>query len=241
MLSEFIDKIVSLSTPVRVTLEDDGKKRYYNRRFYPIGNETPEPLVLGTLTGIVDYLGANKDGLDFKDLMIHVKSYDRVFIKSKIINGFQQRHTYAVAEFNISEFPFGDWMQSEDFIIKLQTLFRPTADLEALLKLVGNIRDEQVKTVTDDGVSQQVTAAVGLAKVKDVRVPNPVILKPVRTFPEIAQPAAPFVCRLKRGTQETPLCSLHECDGGQWELDAIESIATWLKKKIGSVSASVIR
>jgi hypothetical protein len=51
-----------------------------------------------------------------------------------------------------------------------------------MLKVVGNIQEDNVKSVSDDGTSQAVVARIGVASVGNVEVPNPVTLAPYRTF-----------------------------------------------------------
>ena len=55
-------------------------------------------------------------------------------------------------------------------------------------------------------------------------VPNPVTLRPYRTFMEVEQPAISCVFRLRQGH----MLSLHEADGGLWRLEAIQSIKAFL-------------
>ena len=68
------------------------------------------------------------------------------------------------------------------------------------------------------------TARAGIALVTEVKVPNPVTLRPYRTFMEVEQPAISCVFRLRQG----PMLSLHEADGGLWRLEAIKSIKAYL-------------
>ena len=72
------------------------------------------------------------------------------------------------------------------------------------------------------------------SQVAEVQVPNPVELKPYRTFFEIEQPSSSFVFRMKsggKGHEDGPMCSLHEADGGAWRLDAIEEVKHFLRYK----------
>src|SRR5690606_26037278 len=107
---------------------------------------------------------------------------------------------------------------------KLQSAFVKNDDRDVILKVVGNVKEEDVKTYGDDGVSQSVTAKVGVATVGQVEVPNPVSLKPYRTFAEVEQPESEFIFRMKNG----PRCSLFEADGGAWKLQAISNIKSYL-------------
>jgi hypothetical protein len=91
------------------------------------------------------------------------------------------------------------------------------------LKVVGNIKKEDVRTVGDNGVSQSVTAKVGVATVGQVEVPNPVALMP-RTFVEVEQPESNLIFRMQNG----PRYALFEADGGAWKVQAMKNIKDYL-------------
>ncbi|NQK92942.1 hypothetical protein HO498_01330 [Streptococcus suis] len=65
--------------------------------------------------------------------------------------------------------------------------------------------------------------------VKSTLAPNPVTLRPYRTFAEVEQPASQFIYRIDKAGY----MALFEADGGKWKLDAINNIATYLKSKLG--------
>ncbi|MNI88466.1 hypothetical protein D3C73_1457690 [compost metagenome] len=93
-----------------------------------------------------------------------------------------------------------------------------------MLRLVGNIKEQQIRSTGDDGISQAVTTSGGVKLVTDEKVPNPVQLKPFRTFVEVPQPVCSFVFRLQDG----PRAAIFEADGGAWKLQAIASIKEYL-------------
>ena len=118
-------------------------------------------------------------------------------------------------------------------MIALQVLFEQTEDAAALLALVGNIKDEKVATHDDDGVTQTVTARQGVVLAQNVKAPNPVTLRPYRTFREVEQPASKFVFRMQAGKEGAkPLCALFEADGGRWKLEAVQGIAAFLRANV---------
>ena len=49
----------------------------------------------------------------------------------------------------------------EDFNVALQSIFVKNPDREILLKVVGNLKEDNVKTTGDDGVSQAVYYRTG--------------------------------------------------------------------------------
>jgi hypothetical protein len=112
----------------------------------------------------------------------------------------------------------------------------PTEDREKLLKIVGNIRDENVTEFGDDGVTQQVQARTGITRIENIVVPNPVVLKPYRTFTEVEQPESSFILRMRKG----PEVALFEADGRAWENKAICNIRDYLRKELEGIEINII-
>lgn len=203
----------------------------------------PQPITLHTLTGFVSYVNEvveDKDHEERKDLVIHVKAPDAVHIFTGNDEDFAHRELLAAVGFAELLGPagmvYGQFMNLEAFNIALQAVFENSEDKERLLLLVGTVRQEEVATSTDDGVSQTVIAQAGVVASTRATVPNPVRLKPYRTFREVEQPESLFVVRMKRGNEGTlPTVALFEADGGRWKLDAIENIRKYLADKIAGI------
>ncbi|WP_144940163.1 hypothetical protein [Paenibacillus sp. 32O-W] len=198
---------------------------YSNQRLHLIPEPTPTTLVVHNLSGLVDYIKGNYDKL--ANVLIQVESPTEVNVFSSY-NGNMDRNRYLQARALLPSIPFERFLDVEEFNILLQSCFVPNDDRAALLQVVGNVKEENVATIGDDGVSQQVTAKAGVATVAPVKVPNPVFLKPYRTFVDIAQPESQFVFRMQKG----PVAALFEADGGAWKLDAIHSIRDHLAKEL---------
>lgn len=64
----------------------------------------------------------------------------------------------------------------------------------------------------------------------NAQVPNPVILAPYRTFPEIEQPLSKFIFRMKN--DRGPEAALFEADGKAWRNKAIRDIKEYLEKAL---------
>ena len=195
-------------------------------RVDPVAYTAKQSLNLNTLSSLVDYI---KSELDRKDdrLILTVKDEQTVFLEGQLeVNGSRER--LAKVDAIVPAFNFDWFYDSEEFNIKLQSIFTDNKDREILLKVVGNISEDAVKTVGDDGVSQAVTINQGIASKVDVKVPNPVTLAPYRTFNEVAQPESKFVFRMKEG----PRCALFEADGGVWRNKAIQNIKEYFEKAL---------
>lgn len=232
MIREAIDKIIELAPPI--LREAFGLDYYHNRRsgeYLPIRPPQPDPIETHTLSSIVDYL---KEQVDYSTerervngTIIHVIYPDAVRLVSPL-NVVENRHTYVSATCENDRFQYGRYIDVEQFIIDLQACFVPNGTTESILQIVGTLKDENIRTLNDDGITQRVTASTGVASVGNVNVPNPVNLMPYRTFPEIEQPESRFVLRLKSQGGQV-FAGLWPADGDGWKLDAILAIKEWFE------------
>lgn len=235
MLAEFIDKIRGFVEVETFNLEG---RPYTSRKVFPVEDPKAPAMRLSTLQGFVGFVKANVDQLDSKSLMIHVGGHDRVRLVSKLSKDWKERDTYieATMDNHGDGFSFGRQYDVESFIIALQADFAPTEDIASMLRVVGSMSTERVMTAADDGITQTVSSKSGIALKERVELPNPVKLKPYRTFVEVEQPLGSFVFRVKQGRDgEMPTCALFDADGGQWKLAAINSIRDYLAKEITEI------
>jgi len=200
----------------------------------------PRTLLFGTLDGLVGYVRGNRDGLALDTLLMHVEGPGSVLLLGPLTGHFRQRATLASASleaFGWKPMAFGQWTDLETFIIALQAGTLDTPERAAILKLLGSVKDEAVRQTTDDGVTQTVVAKQGAVLVADVPVPNPVVLAPHRTFPDVEQPASRFVLRLHSGG---PTVALFEADGGAWRLEAVKRVAVYLSAAVERLGVAVV-
>jgi hypothetical protein len=230
MLAELFRKIQESAEVLRFTIDS---RPYTDKAVHPVKEPVPDPLSVNTLTGFVDFFKECEADRG-KDAIVHVQSPDHVVLWSPLVGTFCQRKVFAVAKAAPSGFDFGKFHDLEWFIIALQSRFVDTEDAGKILKVVGNLTDNEVHTYTDDGVSQCVVAKAGIVKVDNVPVPRLVKLAPYRTFLEIEQPKSPFLFRMRRGSRdgEPPSCALFEADGGKWKNEAIKGVKAYLAKAL---------
>jgi hypothetical protein len=233
MIKEAIEKILSLG----VYKAEEVSGRIYSNGpsgILPMKPPKAETLGINTLTGVVDFY--DDYSIAEGKMIAHVVDHKTVeLIESMFTDSWLTRSTYLKAVHESPVFPFGRSMDVESFIINLQAMFVQDENTAAILKIVGNIKEEAVTQHTDDGVTQAVTARVGIARVEAVAVPNPVTLRPYRTFMEVEQPASTFVLRMVGGKGQQPSCALYEADGRMWQLEAINNIKKWLAEKITGI------
>ncbi len=232
MIEKAINKVLELAKVETIKI---GNRTYASKGIIPVEEPTPETLAVHTLSGIVDYLNKKIDTLKNEKLVLHVVSPTEVNLLGFIEAGsFYERPEFLTAVFEPPNVHNG-YIGLEDFIIGLQAYFVATDVTAAILKVVGNLKDSKVNQFEDDGVTQSVTAKVGIAVSENVKVPNPVKLRPFRTFPEIEQPESLFVFRMRTNPGQAPSCGLWEADNKLWKVEAIQKIATWLQDKVKDV------
>lgn len=239
MIKEAIKYILDLNTrpEERIVRIDDslGEERVFTydndgvaREIKPIDGKAKESLYINTLSGLVSYLRSNIERTDH-ELFIQVYDEKTVYLKGRL-DEEGQRETLVTVNAIVPRFDFDRFLDTEQLIIALQAKFVKTEDRDILLKVIGNVKEENVRQTGDNGISQVVTIKNGVASAADVLVPNPVALAPYRTFVEVEQPVSNFIFRMKDG----PAGAIFEADGGMWRNVAIANIQKFLVAELES-------
>lgn len=187
-------------------------------------------LEVNTLQAVIDYIDTKEFG-DFEKVYIHIVDHATVRVIGALeTNKHLGRQTYLEATTGIyaCPFKFGKRHNREQFTIELMTKFLESENRAKVLQTVGNIKAEKIKNEVDDGISQVVTKKNG-ALAEQMRVENPVMLAPIRSFREIEQVESPFVLRFHQYDDEIPEIALYEADGSEWKIVAIERIKKFFK------------
>lgn len=225
----FIDRILEMAPVERHII--DGRT-FTDSKLYPINDPEVSPITCHTLTGLVDFYDALPI-CDQNRVMFHVEDFNKVSIVSEIFGPEKQRETFITANAYKQQELFGNFIGHEDFMISILSRFVQDETTAKVLRIVGNLKSEAGATYSDDGLTQTVTAKTGITKVENIDLPNPITLRPYRTFTDIEQPESGFILRLKQregGVQ----AALFEADGSAWKNTAIASIKAYLEnRKIG--------
>lgn len=228
MLKALVEYLLDLNKePI---IKDADGREYSRESLSPLPISAPETLRVHTLEAIIGYLEEDADDLSeiLSPYIIHIENPTTVCLYSGPLGDFRQRAKVMHSTAEIPEVPFGRVMDAESFNITLQSMFVQTEDRKTILEVVGNIREENVRNTTDDGIGQEVTTRAGVSKVGTTIVPNPVTLAPFRTFTEVPQHESAFVLRLQNG----PSMALFEADGGAWRKAAMTNIKDYLLDQI---------
>lgn len=229
-LKDALQYIVSLGNEAETAqiMEICGKT-YANRNLVRYGiPERADPIHSTSLSSLLDYIRECAEEFpEGRRMILHVEGPKTVRLVSGL-DGERKRECLFICEAETSEFRFGSWYDQERFMIEAQANFQPSPDMEAILKLAGNVERKNSQTYSDDGRTQVATMQVGVASKADVIVPNPVTLIPHRTFQEVEQPASCFVFRI--GDKEEPAFALFEAEGGLWRNEAVRNIKEYFEQ-----------
>lgn len=206
----------------------------------PVEKKTPPVYRIFTLRGLIDYITADPDRLfdQHERLVLHVESPRSVRLYTQTYGTDNSVRTeLASCACTNKPFEFGCYYGREDFMVALMSRFVQTDNAIGVGKLVGNLCVEDAVQISDDGMNQSVTIKSGIArKAAGVKVENPVVLAPIRTFPDIDQPESPFVLRIRNSAdKDEPKIALFEADGDAWKCEAVRRIKMLLVGELSSL------
>ena len=235
MLKTLYDAIRKDAAPVNVSI---GGRDYATVDIKPVHEPSPRALTVTTLTGLVDYLKANVDKLDVQELLCHVESPAKVMLYSGLRGQHHDRAAFIAVELQQVQIPLNTFIDAEKFNILVQSAFvegddaAPATDKAKVLRYASNVTQTASANSADDGVTQAVTVRKGVASVGIEPLPNPVTLRPFRTFAEVEQPASRFVFRAKGADEGNVSFALFEADGGAWKGEAMRNVANFLREQV---------
>ncbi|WP_034620161.1 hypothetical protein [Lacrimispora indolis] len=222
MSKEALQYVVGLKEAKLLDIYGD---KYTDKEIYRVDNNLRAAAIeMNTLTSLVDY--AKSFTVEMSDqMLVQVVSPTEVKLIS-CLDSDRKRECLVSVKAMIPEFGYGRYMDHESFIIALQSKFIENKDRELLLRFAGTVKDESIAQYGDDGVTQKATIKTGITSVGEAIVPNPVNLKPFRTFVEVDQPESAFIFRMRQNNGVE--CAIFEADGGAWKNEAMRNIKKYL-------------
>lgn len=226
MIKEALEFLKEEFNTIR-TLEFNGED-YSSRKLYKVPESLRSETTVYSLTGLVDFI---KDNFDKDErLLISILDEKKIVVQTQL-NSNKGRETVIVTLADTPNIKLNSFMDLETFNIQLQSVFVSNDDSKTLLRILGNLKSSNVKNTGDNGISQTVETKRGITMAQEEIVPNPVNLKPFRTFTEISQPESLFVFRLKE-YGDSIHAGLFEADGGAWKNVARLSIKAFLEEHL---------
>lgn len=191
-----------------------------------------DSIKMTTLSGLVDYIKAEVDGMSDR-MIVHVVSPTKVCLISNL-DGDRKRECLVEVNAEIPEFNYGRFIDTESFVIGVRSKFIQNDGAESILRFAGTVESGTVAKYSDDGISQSATVRKGIAGKENELVPNPVKLRPYRTFTEVEQPESEFVFRMK-DYDNSVACAIFEADGGAWKRVAMKNIKNYLEYELADL------
>lgn len=238
---EFLEKVEEMVQPQTLT---EGIRTFVDKPMHMLVDEIAAdiPLRTNSLSSVADYIKSNADfdALDSDGRkLIHVEDEKTVWLYTEM-NSFKKRSALLLASAWVSSFPFGQWLSLENFIISVQANFVADEHRDELLSFVATVKQDTGVEQQDDGVTQKVTTRSGVSLSRTSKVPNPITLRPFRTFSEVEQPESSFVFRIKAEEGCGVKAALFAADGDAWRHDAILKIRDYFQTHVIAEDDSVI-
>jgi hypothetical protein len=225
MLKEAIKEIERMSAP---TFHEIDGSVYSNQQMVHIMDKKPMPRCID-LTGLdsVCKLVRNEAEHVGLQIFIQVKDYKNVSVFTALDDDEDRLYLYKCSA-DTPDVTMGRFMDYENAVIELRSLYIPNDGTKYLLQLLSSISNESKVTSSDNGVTQQVEARSGIALNSMVKVEPRVTLQPFRTFIEVGQPASEFLLRINDRGQ----IGMFPADGGVWKLEATRNVAGYFEDKL---------
>lgn len=234
MIKEALQYLVELGKAEEHTINGD---TYSDKPLHRIDMYIPKAnaIEMHTLTSLVDYIKSDVDAMSEK-MIVEVASPTKVNLYSQLDYNRDREKLVSVSA-RVPEFSFNNFMDQEKFCINLQSKFvnDPQTDRALILKFAGTVEAGTVSEYGDDGVTQKATVKTGIASKGDAIVPNPVKLRPYRTFLEVEQPVSEFIFRMKQDKYDGINCAIFEADGGAWQIAATKAIKEYLQFELADM------
>lgn len=235
MIKEALQYLVELGKAEEHTINGD---TYSDKPLHRIDMYIPKAnaIEIHTLTSLVDYIKSDVDAMSEK-MIVEVASPTKVNMYSQLDYNRDREKLVSVSA-RVPEFSFNNFMDQEKFCINLQSKFinDPQTDRSLILKFAGTVEAGTVAEYGDDGITQKATVKTGIASKGDAIVPNPVKLRPYRTFLEVEQPISEFIFRMKQDKYDGINCAIFEADGGAWQIAATKAIKEYLQFELADMT-----
>ena len=129
-----------------------------------------------------------------------------------------------------SGFPFDQYIDIEEFVIKMQCHFVPSQAQKDIINFVSAIKTSEVRKSEDDGIAQKVSVENEIGRLESVKFDPIVKLAPYRYFREVEQVESVFLLRMRKCGDSLPQVALFEADAGEWKIRAMDIVQEHLRE-----------
>lgn len=232
MLKEFVHTLLALAPPTEVRVD---QRPLFDRALHVPPKLIPERVECSTLSALAVLAmklhragsGGAEDPCNIVE-GVFVEDPTNVVVKS-MADAYGRRGELVRCTALVPRIVLNEYITLEDMRLQIMSRFQDSDDAKYSVELMSRVVAEEIREDSDNKAAQQVVARKGIATLgrEDVR---PIVnLRPIRSFPELQQVAAPFLLRFKtQGADKSVLVGLFEADGGAWKVDAIRKVGEQL-------------
>jgi hypothetical protein len=187
----------------------------------------PGTLLTGTLSGFIDAFKARV----VLGTAVHIASPTLVRLIDLVPDEtFGTRDIHIQAQHSQeTRFVFDKFYEPEEFLLAFRASFYFNEEAVKVQQLCSTVQAGQGVSVSDDGISQEVTTVSGTMTRAAVTLPaDGVPLIPWRTFREANPVESKFLLRMKGVKDKLPQIALFEIDA-KWQIETIASVRRYLK------------
>lgn len=228
---EALEYVVGLSKPEIVEVAG---RPFCERNLNPVVEPSVGLLRVNTLDALTDFITGTGMTEESKQI-IHVvdNCTVRILRPHQGVFGINQVFLQAQAHVAKLEEITEEYNNVEDFLVMLNTMFvKDSGDHEGVRQCMSGLASKAEISLSDDGFSQSATFSKGIKRVGKEDLPNPVMLAPYSTFPEIKQPERPFLLRLRQCGEELQAC-LHPVEDATWVTTCVNDMKKFLRSVEG--------
>ena len=226
MIKEALEYIVGLNKTEIIVPDRNTGISYTDKLLHMVKDPIIDTYKFNTLDGFIDYCN-----IFIENKIIHIENEKSIKCYSYDIDRFQRRKFIAHCALDRTEYRSGYYEPIEDFILNLKTMYVQTDVISNLVAILGNIVDEDIRTTSDDGISQSITVKKGINLRSQTDLPVFLKLQPYSTFIEIEQPVIEFLLRVKSKTDGI-VASLFESKNTLWKIYSVKKICAYVYNRL---------
>lgn len=221
-----LKKTIEKAYDLNPIIEIDGVKLWKDTKRIVDLNNYHNAIKLNSLLGMIEFINSQFDKEEISNLILLIDDHENVMLISKP-NRNKVREVFARCELpnQFKSFEFGRYMQVNDFIIKMYSLFAFSEDHQSVIEKASKVKLTIDSEVSDDGSS---TSRKSSSKVVSDSQSHIFKLAPYRTFREIRQVESLFIFR----TDNNLNLALFEADGGSWIIETKQRIRDFILKEV---------
>lgn len=233
-----LELILEEARPVILKKEDVQARTYSSKPLHVTTIPPIESIEIHSLHGLVEYANKLTGVLAAEsELIMRVQSPEVVTLSTLERDEIGRSEVWAIARPGYDVLFYsqmeGKRLSQGEMFTALKTLIEASNDQRKLIEMIGRITSVQ-EVSGEVGVSAQAVTMKSSVSVTHDVIQDIVVLRPFRTFSEIEQPTSRYLFRMVPVKDGIPDCIIREIRDGQWRMEAMKSIISYLRSSLES-------